>query len=172
MDTETYFQLQPSSSTEALEMLMRRRSGQSPRDRSFVWDRTSEPEAHGTRTPHGSEILLAIGGGPRCPPVGTKWQPVQAHGAGNSGQVQRMTRLRHGESRGCRLLRFDTQRGVTDIGTQQRLVWPGCHRMVGGLIHTDMARQGFDSCHDNLLTCQRAQQWQYEWLLGSHCLTL
>ena len=56
------------------------------------------PETHGTRTLHGSEILFVIDGGPRRPPVSTKWQPVQAHGAGNSGQVQRTTGLPHSES--------------------------------------------------------------------------
>ena len=29
-------------------------------------------EAHSTRMPNGSEILLVTGGGPRCPPVGAK----------------------------------------------------------------------------------------------------
>ena len=49
------------------------RPGQSPGEQYFDWGRTIRPEAHGTKTPHGSVILLASGRGPRHSPVGPKW---------------------------------------------------------------------------------------------------
>ena len=81
MDTEIRFQLQPSSSTKALEMLIGTGLDRVHMTNLLSGTEPAGPEAHGTRMLHVLEILLMIGGGLRHPPVGAEWQPVRAHGA-------------------------------------------------------------------------------------------
>lgn len=92
LDTETKFQLQPSSSTEAPEMLIGAGLDRVQANNLLTGvELHIRPEDHGTRTPHGSGILLPSNRKARHPPVRPKWQPVRAHGVGNSGQVRRTT---------------------------------------------------------------------------------
>ena len=98
MHTETEFQVQPSFSTEALEILMGANL-----DRVHATNRLSGTEPVGQRSWNKNTTCIIhppSDGGPRRPPVGTKWQPVRVHSAGNSSQVRRMTGLPDGESRG------------------------------------------------------------------------
>ena len=72
MDTKSKFQLQQPSCMEALEMLIGAGLDRVHTTNLLPETEPAGPEAHSTRTPNGSEIFLAIGRGPRCPPVGAK----------------------------------------------------------------------------------------------------
>ena len=85
LDTETKFQLQPSSSTEALEMLIGAGLDRVQVNNLLTGvELRTRPEVHGTRMPPSNRKA-------RHPPVRPKWQPVRADGVGNSGQVRRTT---------------------------------------------------------------------------------
>ena len=74
MDTKSKFQLQPSSCMETLEMLIGTGLDRVYTTNLLSGTESAGSEAHSTRMPNGSEILLVIGGGPRCPPVGSQFE--------------------------------------------------------------------------------------------------
>lgn len=141
MDTETEF-----SSSHPLPRrhwkCCKRKPGQSPRDQSFVWDRTSGPEAHGTRALHGSEILLLIGGEPRhhqSAPSGSQFELAILETLAKIGELL--------ESLTPRVEGSDSS-GLTPSGVSQTSGFSrDCHGVAGMSTNgwkTDMARQEFN----------------------------